>query len=1305
MTRSSLKIGLAALLLVLVSSSPAFAQGGATSSIVGVVEDTQGGVIPGATILATNDATGGKFTAVSGSDGAFTIPALAVGTYTVTISLQGFKNALLKGVAVTAGGPANVRTKLEVGGVTETVTVEAASAMIQTQTSDATTTINTNQITSLPLTSRNALNFVQFLPGVQTQGNVRNSVVAGLPESTINITVDGVNIQDNHNKTTDGFFARMSPRLDAMEQVSLTSAAQGADASGQGAAQIKFTTRSGTNQYQVSLYHFYQSEKLNSNTYSNRVRGLPLGPLTLHQGGGRVGGPVVVPGVYDGRGKAFFFVNYEHLYEPSTITTASTLLLPPAQQGLFRYPGNPNGVNVLALAAQNGFVSSVDPTIAQLLQDIRNSTANAVGVFEEISGSMNTERFRFQQNARQNDKLPTVRFDYNLSDQHKLSFSTNRNHILSEPDTTNTDQATWPGFPNWGEQAGVRYQVTASLRSTLGQNLVNELRVGGSGGPTEFSPRINAGHFTGPLANQAGHLINISNALSLTNAGPSRNRTSREPTTRTFENTLTWLKGAHSISSGLSYTGFGIWLDTGDVVTALNLGVVDPDPTLAIFNNAANFPGSTGTDRANARQLYALLVGSVTQVTGTARLDASSGRYVYNGRSFQEGRLRQFDLFFQDNWRVRPNLSLNLGMRYALQPAFYAINNSYSGATVEDIWGVSGFAPGCGFADPVGTGCNIFKPGNTTGRIPGYTQLNSRQRIHETDYDNWAPSLGVNYTPDFSGVPVFGKVFGAQSESSFSAGWMRAFSRHGMATYTGTLDNNPGLNLNANRTVANNNLGPLPLLLRSGYLGGPPLCSQVNNATGCQLDSPTYPLYNTNNTGTIDMWDPVIQIPYSDTYTAAWQRQLSRNFAVEARYLGSRSRDQWETLNYNEPNIIENKFLDEFRLAQRNLQVSIASGCGTTANPCTFAYRGPDTGTHPLPIYLAYFSGVRAEFAGEASRYTSSLWTSSNFINPLGAYTANPFTPAGTGDNGLGRDATRQANAIAAGLPANFFHANPNMLGGARAVTNGGFTRYNSLQLMVRRRYANGLQYDVNYTFGNAFDDTRYSFRVPRLLTRATNDVSHALKGTWIFEVPVGRGKRFGTDMNPWLDGLAGGWLFSGTTRIQSGDLFDLGNVRVVGMSIEEAQSLFKMRKVAPDEVYFWPEDVINETIKAWSTSATSPTGYGAMGPPTGRYFAPANSPECLETIANNYGDCGVRTLIVSGPMRFQMDFSLRKNIPFGGKRVFELSIDIFNPFNFVQWSGDTGISNSAFGTTLDGYRPGLPGSQREIQIGTRFTF
>ena len=1291
------------LALALVSGT-AFAQGGATSSITGVVVDPDGGVIPGATISVKNDTNGATYAAVSGSDGGFVVPALPPGTYTVTVTLQGFKSAVLKGVVVTTAGPANVRARLEIGGLAETVTVEGAATMIQTQTSQAANTIDTNQIMKLPVASRNTLDFVQFLPGVQTQGDVRDSTVAGLPQSSINITVDGVNVQDNHLKTGDGFFARMSPRLDAVEEVSLTTAAQGADATGQGATQIRFTTRSGTNTYSASLYHFFQSETLNANSYSNKVRGLPKGPLRLNQGGGRIGGPIVIPGLYDGRGKAFFFVNYEHLYQPSTITVTSNLFLPDAQNGIFRYNGGPaEGVNLLQLAAANGFVGTIDPVMAKLLSDIRSSTANAVGVFEPITGSFNTERYRFQQAAESNNKFPTVRVDYNLSAKHRLTLSTNRNYILATPDTTNDIHRFWPGFPNYGEQHSIRYQITGTVRSTLSPNLVNELRIGGSGGPTEFSPSINVGQFTGSLANQMGYLLDISNGSGITDAGPSRSLQMREPTTRIFEDTLTWLKGSHSMSMGFAFLRAGIWVSNWDAVPELDLDVLDGDPTRAIFNNAANFPGSSTNDRTVARQMYAVLVGSVSAINAQARLDGSTGQYVYNGKNYQQGRLQQTDFFLQDNWRVKPNLSLNLGLRYGMQMPFEALNGSYSVGTLDSIWGVSGFKEGCQFSNPVGT-CNIFQAGYMPGVRPSYVNLAANTKIYDTDWDNIAPSVGVNWTPEF-GDGFLRKIFGSQSDTSFSAGFARAFERRGMNDFTGTLDDNPGLNLAANRTQGNGNLGGLPLLMRNGYLGGPPLCSTVNNATGCMLDAPTYPLYNTNTTGTIVMFDPSLQVPYSDSWTAAVARQIGRRSAVEVRYVGTRSRQQWETLNYNESNVLDNGFLQEFKNAQQNLQASIAAGCGGTLPACTFAYRGPNTGTVPLPIYLAYFSGIPASRSNDQTLYNSTLWTSTNFINPLGVNTANIFTPAGTNANtGLSGDPARVANATAAGIPLNFFRANPDMTN-ARAVTNGGFTDYNSIQLQFRRRLSQGLQFDFNYAFGHGLGDTRYSFRVPRVNLRDTGDVTHALKGTWVYEVPVGRGRRFGTDMNALVDGFLGGWEWSGTTRVQSGNLFDLGNVRVVGMSEKDVQDAFSLRKVDNTIVYSWPQDIIDNTIKAYSTSATSPTGYGALGAPSGRYFAPPSNASCFETIAQTYGDCGVRSLIVTGPIQFRMDWSLRKNIALPGKAVFQLSVDLFNVFNFTQWTADTGLDNGNFSTTLADYQSGLPGGPRRMQIGTRITW
>jgi hypothetical protein len=1289
--------------LTLVVSVPAFAQGTATSSITGVVVDADGGLIPGATVLVKNDNTGTEYSAVTTSTGSFTVPAVSTGTYTLTVSLQGFKTAVLKDVVVTVAGPATVRAVLEVGGVAETVVVTGATEVVQTQSSASSTTISTKAITSLPVGSRSALDFTQFLPGVQTASSVRNSTVNGLPQSSISITLDGVNIQDNTLKTTDGFFAIVIPRLDAIEEVTLTSAAQGAEATGQGGVQIKFTTRSGTNQFTGSGYFFWQDEMLDANSYENKVRGLPKGPDSLYQPGFRQGGPVVIPGLYDGRGKAFFFFNYESSYSPNTLTTASNLLLPDARNGVFRYVGGPaEGINLYALAAANGHIATPDPTVAKLLQDIRNSTAAGGGTFSEITGNLNAERYTFQQYTKSPVYYPTIRGDYNLTDKHRLSGTWYKQRFTDKGyDTTNSRQPTWPGLPVYGTQGSWREAYTGTLRSTLSQALVNEMRVAYSGAPVAFGPHYSPDMYTGDLANQRGYALGVT-ALGTTGPGPSFTPSARDATTLTVANTLNWLRGSHSISLGGEYGRYDVWLDTygSKAVPSITFGTQTGDPALGMFTQT-NFPGSTATDRNNAAALYGMLVGRVTQIGATARL-TPDGQYVYQGDSRAEGRLRQMDFFVQDNWRVRSNLSVNVGLRYAIQLPFYAMNSSYSTASLNDIWGVSGYKPGCDMSNPTKEGCNIFQPGVMTGAKPTYQNLGAGVKAYNTDWDNIAPSFGVNWTPTASDG-WRRRILGEAGDTSVSAGYSRAYDRRGMNDFTGRFGNNPGLSITANRNTGNGNL-TVPLLFRDGYLGAPTTCPPLpaEKPTGCLLAAPEYPLSNQNANGSINAFDPDLQIPYSDSWTVGFQRALGRRAAIEIRYVGTRSRQQWETFNYNETNIQENGFLAEFKLAQANLQSHIAAGCGVAGGPaCSFAYRGP--GTNPLPIYLAFFNGVPKELSGEVGRYTGSNWTSSSFINPLGLYNSNPFTPAGTSTTtGLAGDPTRQANSIAAGLPANFFRVNPDMLGGANATGHRGFSGYNGLQLQFRRRLSGGLQFDANYTYSKASLSQHYSFRVPRLNIRPTGgegDVTHGFKATGIYELPFGRGRRYATDSSGLVDGFIGDWQVSWTARLQSGRLFDIGNVRVVGMSDDEVRNLFQLRKETPAIIYSWPQEIIDETIKAYSVSATSVTGYGALGPPSGKYFAPANGPDCIETISNNYGECGVRTLAVTGPPVLNFDMSLRKRVRIGSRVTYEFSLDVFNVFNRVTFVPELGIGN----TQLVDWQADLPGSARSMQIGTRF--
>src|SRR5262249_10990800 len=282
----------------------------------------------------------------------------------------------------------------------ESVVVHSGGEVVQTQSANISTTLLVNQIVNLPLVSRNASDFIVMLPGVNTPTTARNSTVNGLPQSALNITLDGINVQDNYNKGADGFYSRVDARLDAIEEVTVSTATPGTESSAQGAIQIKYITRQGNNDFHGSLYEYHRNPALNANywfnnrdqTPINKETGLACGTpqqaydpakckaprdrILFNQYGFRVGGPIRLPKLFDGRNKAFFFVNYEEFRFPSQVSRQRTILSPEAQQGIFRYgtSASPRQVNLLDLAARNGHTATIDPVVGKLLSDIRNST-------------------------------------------------------------------------------------------------------------------------------------------------------------------------------------------------------------------------------------------------------------------------------------------------------------------------------------------------------------------------------------------------------------------------------------------------------------------------------------------------------------------------------------------------------------------------------------------------------------------------------------------------------------------------------------------------------------------------------------------------------------------------------------------------------------------------------------------------------------------------------------------------------------------------------------------------------------------
>ncbi len=1268
---------LSSMALVATFSLLTYGQGVTTAPLSGVVVDPAGAVIPGATVTVKNNATGAEFKATTASNGTFTVPALNAGTYTVTVSAQGFKQAVVQDIKIDAGTPANVNISLEVGAQTESVVVQGAGEVLQTQTANVSTTIVGRQITELPFTSRDALDLVLLLPGTNTPGRPRTSTINGLPKGALNITLDGVNVQDNTLKSSDGFFTYIRPRIDAIDEVTVSTNTPGAESAGEGAIQIKFVTRSGNNEFHGSLYEYHRNPALNANYYFNNLAGLPRSRVLLNQYGGRLGGPIW-------RDKAFFFVNYEEYRLPEQQLRQRTIFNPKTQSGIFQYvtSAGVQEVNLLTLAAANGLTSTIDPTIGKLLADIRQSTTTT-GFVEQLTDP-NYQRFTFINTGSQVRKFPTLRLDFNLTDKHHLENIYNYQLFDSTVDFLNGVDPAFPGFPNFGSQVSNRFSNVTALRSTLTSTLVNEARFGLTGGTVTFFPEVTPSAF----ANQGGHSLVIS-AAGISNATATRFTSRRNAPVWQFNDTLSWTRGTHSLNFGFNFTQVNFWgkSQSDGTVRAIGFGFAANDPAQALFTTA-NFPGATTTQLSQARAIYSVLIGSISSVSGAIALDEKSLQYKFAGDVIQRARQREIGFFAQDSWRLRPNLTLNGGLRWEIQFPFTALNDVYSQTTYEELFGISGVG-------------NLFKPGTLTGKTPQYTQFKAGSKVYNTDYRAFAPSLGFAWSPNWKSGWA-SRIFGDSGQSVFRGGYSIAYNREGMNVVLSILGANPGVTRTASRSVTltgNNNIPP-GTLLRNGVPGPP---------AGLPT-APSYPFSPALNES-VNAFLPDLDTGYVQSWTFGLQRELNRDTAVEVRYVGNRGIKLWRQYNLNEINIVENGFFNEFKLAMANLAANNAAGGSRRGS---FAYFGPGTGTSPLPIILGHFSGVPAAQAGDQTKYTSSFFRNATFINLL-----NPTLPNAVGFANLllANPTLFAANAQAAGLPRNLFVVNPDVvLSGAFLIDNGGRTSYDALVVELRRRLSRGLLVQGSYSFARGFTNMYASssvvfrqhitLRDPGLdKTLSPFTLTHAFKANWIYELPIGRGKTLAGNVGGALDRIIGGWEFHGTARVQSGSPFNFGNVELVNMTVQELRDMVKIRKDPNRIVYYLPQDVIDNTRRAFGSLSGTPD-------PGSKYIAPVNY---NRPVAHG-GQFGLSNVVLYGPKFVRFDLSVVKKTKITERINFELRGEFLNAFNNTNFlvqspASDVafiGVGGATFGQTTNAYQDvsttNDPGG-RLVQIVARINF
>jgi len=1183
---------------------------------------------------------------------------MSSGVYRVAVTAKGFKVLIREGVKIDAGVPATANGQLELGAVSETVEVQGGAELVQTASATLNTTLESRFVRDLPQVTRGGLDLLVSQTGVQTGGTNRSSRVNGLPSSGINVTLDGVNTQDQTARSSDSFFTFIPITQDSIEEVTLTTSAASADATGEGAAQIKFVTKSGTNEFHGGVFEQIRNTALNANTYFNNLNGLSRDRVQLNQFGGHVGGPVW-------KNKLFFFTNLEFRRMPESGAFSRTVLTPGAMNGDYTYQdpetGSLDTVNVLRLAQANGYQGTADPIVAKTLGQINDLVKGNAGLIPNVasSGDYVRDTLNYLVKGTDNRTYSVSRVDYNINAKNQLSITYSYNKYNSVPDVLNSTVPIYPGTGTvlgdnaTGGQTSNRFLGTIGLRSTITPNLTNEFHSGLDGGTVVFNATS-----ASPAAysewrgynmvfGSAGGYAQLAGVSSYA-AGSRRNAP-----TKNLSDNMSWLKGRHLLSWGGSWMQVNMWSQSIDKETLpeIDLGINGSDPIhngdTDIFTNA-NFPNATQNILDDAATFYANLTGRVTKIQTKVNQDPKTHQFDYTP-AVNHLQQREFGLFISDSWKFRPSLTLTAGLRYEQQSTLKDLTGTYSSVDLASLWGISGIG-------------NLFKPGVMTGVQPQYTKYVAPYKTPH----NWNPSVGLAWQlPEGKGV--LGWLLGDhQGASVLRAGYSISTVREAINMLQLMTGSNPGLSVDA--TVDPDNYPQ--------YFGEPGSVT-MSSTTLPSRPTPkslTYP-FSPNVSDGVNGFDPNLKLGYVQSWNIGFQREIGKNSVLEVRYTGNHGTGLWRQVSLNEANAIESGLLTDWNNAYNNLMIARKTNPTST----NFGNQGL-AGQVDIPIIKTAYGSTN-----------SAVFTNWLLKQQVGVY-ANSFAT----------NMTRYNRLIAAGYPANMFMVNPAVSGGnSWIIGNWGHSYYDALQFDFRRRMTAGLMLQGSYTWGKALADGAMSdgavysepstFRNTRLDRGPSDyDIRHTIKIAAIYELPFGANKRFFSSANSVVRRIVEGWEVAGVNRNQSGTPMLLNStyetlnqnesgVVLHNMTASQLQSMMSVRKVTAADgtglVYYLPQSLIDNSNAAFQINGKTLSDLDSSAP----YIGPPTTA----------GQLGYRVFLY-GPWQNHFDVSVMKRTQIKENVNLEFTAQALNVLNLTNFqlpkASDQNLASANFGVTTSAY-------------------
>ncbi len=1033
------------------------------TQLSGTVSDPSGAVVPGATIRIEDTQRGTSRETKTDAQGLYRFVQVQPGDYKLIAQAAGFNEIVIGALTLEVARPATQNLSFErVGSVATTISVSAEGTQVNTTDATVGNVINSKSILELPSFARNLTQLLAFQPGVTFVENVnarddRSGAVNGGRADQANITLDGMDV--NSQATRAAYFAVLRPTIDSTQEFRTTTSGATAEFGRSSGAQIQLVTRSGTNEFHGAAYWYHRNTVTAANRYFFNSSGVERPPLLINVPGGRLGGPIL-------KNKLFFFANFETRRDASNQAELRIVPSDLMREGILQYTDSNRQVRQVS-AAQ---LRASDPAGI-------GTSENVLRLFREVyprandfsaGDGLNTVGYRFSApiNMRQNTYI--TRWDFTPNAKHSFFF---RGNLQND---TENDAPQFPGQDPASVNLENAKGYAIGHTAVLSPNLISTFNYGLTRRSFEQT-----GQLTGPYV--TFRFIDDPFATS-TQAG-------RTIPVHQIRQDFAWTKGKHDVRVG----GTLRWIDNQS------------------FNNTNSFTfGTTNVNwlrgvgeellprdilPSDAQQFgiaAAITMGIVSEVTSTYNFDLSGTALPQGALIRRKFKNEEYEWYINDAWKLRRNLTLNIGVRHSLMPAPYEADG-FQLSTNQPLgaW----FDKRQGLAD---RGLSQAGAGSISYVLASSAQGRPMYPFHKK---NLAPRVALAYSPD-GGNRLSRFLFGGPGKTSIRAGWGMFYDLIGQPL-AGMYETN-AFGFRQQFTNPANQQTVLNAPRYTGFYNVP--ASLVRPAPRATF--PATPGADFNVTGTID---DALQMPYVMRQNFSVGREFKDGLFIEVGYVGSLSRKNLLQRDLAFPtNLTDPKSGQDYFSAAGQMVLHRRAG-------------GNFSNIAPIP----FFENIYGTYAGGGRSATQNIfqqvyrfYNQNDFLSALSDI--DNFCSPTCGSLGPNAQFNDQFSALS-------------------ALSSLGTGNYHSMQATVRKRWST-MTADFNWTWSKSIDMSSRAedqglftgFLINPLAPRQSRAVSdydqrHIYSSNLVWDLPAGRAKRFGNGANAFLDGLIGGWTVSQT--------------------------------------------------------------------------------------------------------------------------------------------------------------------------------